>query len=392
MKRDVTRSLSFVVSVWIALTIAAGMAFYALFEYASMPRVTAAEIALEHLWHVLVLGLVTYALCLVLLRHFVVRPLEALRFHLRRVSLGEVDELVIDTRVSEVRSIVDGINGMIHRMQSARQRGSEEEQQRLNAIDQLVADAQRQVLAIERLSEQLDAEQDRMAVSIRESLSGLDEILAEMLQGGASPAVAADPRRATADSVPCFGQARRRENVTRSLSVVIAVWTALAISVSMGLYAIVEYLYMPGVTFPQLLMHHLLHVLALGVAVYIVSLWVLHHILVRPLQAIRLHLLRVGIGRLEHLVIDTAVSELCSVVDDVNDMIERMRIVDGVSTEQVRGRVERTKRLVMQAQRKADEIARISKQLDTEDHPFGRSIQGRLGELHKTLVWVFLKA
>lgn len=198
MRPDASRSLSLIVSLWIVLTIAAGMAIYAFFEYAYVPGVTVAEIVLEHVWHVLVLGLVIYALCLVLLRRVVVRPLELLRLHLRRVSSGELDELVVATSVTEVRHIVDGINGMIHRMKAARQRASEDEEHRSNAVDQLVERARRQLLEIEGLSEQLEVEQRCMAVSIRQVLPELGKVLAEMPEGSLNPSVAAIRKRTAA--------------------------------------------------------------------------------------------------------------------------------------------------------------------------------------------------
>jgi hypothetical protein len=93
----------------------------------------------------------------------------------------------------------------------------------------------------------------------------------------------------------------------------------------------------------------------------------------------------------KYLALDTNVSEMRGVVEGVNDMINRLRLAEVVSTEQVRRRLDRTKKLVMLAQRKAEEIKQLSTRLDAPNS-LSESIQRPLAELHKTLVWIFLKA
>lgn len=111
-----TRSLAFWVALWTAIVIGASMAVYAVFQYLLMPGVTAAELLVRHLWHVVVLGALTYAFCWFGLRLVVVDPLRELFVHLYRVGSGELRPIKIETHISEVRDVVDGINTMIWRL------------------------------------------------------------------------------------------------------------------------------------------------------------------------------------------------------------------------------------------------------------------------------------
>jgi hypothetical protein len=115
-----------------------------------------------------------------------------------------------------------------------------------------------------------------------------------------------------------------QENDKRSLSYLVAVWSALAIAVSMAIYAVFQYYTSPGKTVGGLLLEHLWHVLVLGVAIYGLLYLVLRRILLRPIQKIYLHLYKVGTGRVEPLDLPTRVRELETIVDGVNVMIDRM--------------------------------------------------------------------
>ncbi|MBI4605497.1 MAG: hypothetical protein HY721_26325 [Planctomycetes bacterium] len=109
-----------------------------------------------------------------------------------------------------------------------------------------------------------------------------------------------------------------------SLSSVVALWTGVAIALSMAGYAVFEYLSAPGVTLLELIVNHLWHVAALGAAIYGLCWLVLRRLLIRPLEQIYLHLYGIGAGRLEELDLPTGVREIQTIVDGVNLMVRRM--------------------------------------------------------------------
>ncbi|MBI4583544.1 MAG: hypothetical protein HY717_05940 [Planctomycetes bacterium] len=74
----------------------------------------------------------------------------------------------------------------------------------------------------------------------------------------------------------------------KSLSFVVALWTAIAIALSMGIYAVLQYFLVPNVTLSELLLNHLWHVLVLGSVIYLFLWLILKNVLLRPLQQIYL--------------------------------------------------------------------------------------------------------
>lgn len=108
-----TRSLAFVVSVLTAAAIAASMGVYALFQYLTLPDITLKELVFTHLWHVIALGMVIYLFCLLLLRRVLLQPLNEIYLHLYGARGGQLKPLDVKTRVTELQSIVNGINLMM---------------------------------------------------------------------------------------------------------------------------------------------------------------------------------------------------------------------------------------------------------------------------------------
>lgn len=113
----VKRTLSFLVATWTAGAIAVSMGIYAVFQYLSDPRLTVAELFLHHTWHVVVLGIVTYALCRVVMHSVVVRPLELIHAHLYGLGMGRLERLDLVSPVQEIQGIVDHVNLMLCRME-----------------------------------------------------------------------------------------------------------------------------------------------------------------------------------------------------------------------------------------------------------------------------------
>lgn len=88
---------------------------------------------------------------------------------------------------------------------------------------------------------------------------------------------------------------------TRTLSFHVTIWMAIAIAASMGAYAVFEYQGTPGLTLSELVVQHLVHVLGLGILIYILCWAVFYFVLLRPLNRIYLHLYTIGAGQLRSL-------------------------------------------------------------------------------------------
>jgi methyl-accepting chemotaxis protein len=110
------RSLSFFVTVWMAAAIAVSMAAYAIYQYFAMPGMTVADLFLHHLWHVLVLGTVIYILCWVVFDRALLQPMKRIYLHLYAVGAGKLEPLKLDSRVTEIQTIVEGVNLMLSRL------------------------------------------------------------------------------------------------------------------------------------------------------------------------------------------------------------------------------------------------------------------------------------
>ena len=106
-------SLSFVVTFWTAVAIAASMAFYAILQHELHPELTARELLLRHMWHVLALGGVTYLTLWLVFRRFLWRPLNQVFLHLYGVSKGHLEPLRLQSNIREIATIAESINLMI---------------------------------------------------------------------------------------------------------------------------------------------------------------------------------------------------------------------------------------------------------------------------------------
>lgn len=108
------------------------------------------------------------------------------------------------------------------------------------------------------------------------------------------------------------------------LSFLVALWIAGVIALAMGVYGAWQYYSNPGMTVRELLRHHLWHVLVLGGVIHL-SLWAcLHHLIIRPLNRIYLHLYNLGGGRIQTLKVKTSVAEVQTIMDGINLMIWRL--------------------------------------------------------------------
>lgn len=110
----------------------------------------------------------------------------------------------------------------------------------------------------------------------------------------------------------------------RSLSFVVAFWTAVAIAVAMAGYAAVQLVLAPELTVRELVLRHLWHVLALGAVIHLACWLVFRYVLWKPLNGIYLHLYALGKGELDPLEIDTRIEELHTIAEGINLLIWRL--------------------------------------------------------------------
>lgn len=111
-----TRPLSLLVTVWMAVAIAVCMAAYATYQYFTMPGMTVSDLFLHHFWHVLVLGLAIYTLCWIAFDRVLLQPMKRIYLHLYAVGAGKLEPLALNSGVTEIQTVVEGINLMLLRL------------------------------------------------------------------------------------------------------------------------------------------------------------------------------------------------------------------------------------------------------------------------------------
>lgn len=120
MSRAIERSLAAHVAAWTALALAASMAVYGAYQYATTPEASVTTLLIEHIVHVVVLGLVVYGVLWIGLKRVVVLPAHQVATHLYRVGTGQVEQLEATSRVREMQHLVSAVNLMIRRMEIRR--------------------------------------------------------------------------------------------------------------------------------------------------------------------------------------------------------------------------------------------------------------------------------
>lgn len=163
-----TRSLSFHVTIWMAVAIAASMAAYAAFEYQNTPSLTLSDMVVQHLGHVLVLGSVIYLLCWCVFYFVLLRPLNRIYWHLYTIGAGQLKNLELDSNVREIRTIVDGVNLMLSRLKL----GGD-----CNALEQ----AQQRVTEIQEMTRQLTTPDHEHISVLLDKLADLQKSLPNIL-------------------------------------------------------------------------------------------------------------------------------------------------------------------------------------------------------------------
>ncbi len=109
MNKTTHISLALFVAIATALVTTVSMAVYAVFQYQTQDY-TIVQLIVHHSWHVVVIGVLTYLLLFVLLHYMVVKPVHALYVKLYTISRGDRELVQVDSRITEIHEIVEGVN------------------------------------------------------------------------------------------------------------------------------------------------------------------------------------------------------------------------------------------------------------------------------------------
>ena len=105
-------SLALNIALQTAFVTASAMAVYALFQYLTMPEYTVFGLFLEHSWHVLVLGVLTYAVLYFVLHRQIIKPINDIYVKCYAITKGDHSKIETNSKIIEIQTIVDGINMM----------------------------------------------------------------------------------------------------------------------------------------------------------------------------------------------------------------------------------------------------------------------------------------
>lgn len=126
-------SLSRILAIASLLATLAGMLVYTAFGYVAGEPASLAEFTTHHLIPALLIGITVCATLSFFLHAKLIAPVKEIFAHLYRVGSGQFSPLTIDTHVSEIRTIVEGINLLVSRLKGAAGDGALEK-----ALDSLV--------------------------------------------------------------------------------------------------------------------------------------------------------------------------------------------------------------------------------------------------------------
>lgn len=184
-----TKSLSFIITIWMAVAIAVSMGAYAAYEYATAPSQNLRELAVEHLGHVLVLGITIYILCWSVFYFVLLRPFNRVYLHLYAIGAGRLEPLALNSNVREIRTIVDGVNLMLSRI-------------KLGGDSDALELAQTRIAEIQEMTRQLTTPDQEHITLLLDKLADLQKSLPNILVRRPMP----PPKQASVAAPPSHEQ------------------------------------------------------------------------------------------------------------------------------------------------------------------------------------------
>lgn len=115
------------------------------------------------------------------------------------------------------------------------------------------------------------------------------------------------------------------EKCSKSLTLTVALYSALVIAVGMAIYAVFQYFLTPGRTVLSLVLQHGWHVLVLGVLIYAALYGVLYKKVVRPIRDIYVELYAITKGDLRHFSVNSNITEIQEIVEGINFLLSEIK-------------------------------------------------------------------
>lgn len=115
------------------------------------------------------------------------------------------------------------------------------------------------------------------------------------------------------------------DSSTKDLLSLILTRTFVAVVIGMLLYTLIEFLIDRPADVPVFITHHVLHVVVIGVAVWVVSSVLISRLVIKPVDHVFIHLRRVASGRLDYLDIEAGSTQLGGVIGSLNALVARLR-------------------------------------------------------------------
>jgi len=112
---------------------------------------------------------------------------------------------------------------------------------------------------------------------------------------------------------------------SKSLTLTVALYSALVIAVGMAIYAVFQYFLAPERTVLSLMLQHGWHVLALGVLIYVTLYGVLYRKVVRPIQDIYVKLYAITKGDLSPISVDSNITEIQEIVEGIRFILSEIK-------------------------------------------------------------------
>ena len=160
-----------------------------------------------------------------------------------------------------------------------------------------------------------------------------------------------------------------------SLASVVAGYSAAVIAFGMGIYAVYQYVAMPGKTVLGLVLEHSLHVIVLGLLIYGTLYAVLYRKVVSPIRDLYLKLYAITRGNLSSIEIDSNIVEIAQIAEGVQILLEGMdHSVPNVSLTEISNRTQKIR-----------SIAKESDALDTSDKDFLMNVANEIDEVVREL-------
>ncbi|HCE46730.1 MAG TPA: hypothetical protein DET40_24550 [Lentisphaeria bacterium] len=110
MKNKTQISIAFYVALVSAFITAIGMGVYAVYQFYSHPGHTITGLMLEHGWHVIALGFLTYLVSYLLFHFQITRPISSLWMKCYAMTRGYEDNITVTSSIKEIQEIADAID------------------------------------------------------------------------------------------------------------------------------------------------------------------------------------------------------------------------------------------------------------------------------------------